>query len=151
MSAPTLTLAATGLSALSAALQRVKTQLAEQLDALTGRVGEVAEAQAAAAEELAGARADLGDVATAISRLESKQAEGNRGIFLLCAAVQSLFSSAKGGADGRTPGRPELTSQQLRELQDAATSSAKEPFQCVSLEDQLASIAALTRSLEGCA
>ena len=124
------------MSALSAGLQRVKAQLSEQLDNLTGRVGDVA-------EELAGTRAELSDVATAIDRLETKQAEGNKGIFLLCAAVQSLF--------GSSAGRPELTSTQLRELQAAAATSKPEPFQCVSLESQLASIAALTRTLEGCA
>ena len=145
-----LTPAAQGLTALSASLQRVKAQLAEQLDFLTGRVGDVAEAQAKLGDELAGTRSDIDEVATAISRLEARQQEGNRGIFLLCAAVQSLFGSSKGGGDGRTPGRPELNSQQMRELQAAAASSKPEPF-CVSLEAQLASIAALTRTLDGCA
>ena len=139
-----------GLTALSAGLQRVKVQLTEQLDHLTGRVGDVQEKQKELADELAGTRGDIEEVATALGRLEAKQAEGNRGIFLLCAAVQSLFGSSKsgGGGDERS-GRPELSAGQLRELQ--AATPKPEPFQCVSLEDQLKSIAALTRTLEGCA
>ncbi len=133
-----------GITALSSALARAKAALAEKLEALSGRVDDVAASQAAIAEEVAGARSDIDELNQAIASLSAKQDVGNRGIFMLCTAVSSLFKQS---------GAPELPQhkQGLAELQAILQASASAPLirSFTTVEDQLASISQLARAIDG--
>jgi hypothetical protein len=146
-----------GLQSVSVALARVRSALTERLDALSGRVNEVASDVASTRAGVESLGEQLSAVEGKLDDVSQKQDFANRGVYLLCSAVSQAMSkdgSSTGPSDARDASKklPPNTDKTLLEMLAAPSASGcsesaalmSQPLLMTgTLQEQLAAISTL--------
>lgn len=145
-----------GLQSVSVALARVRSALTERLDALSGRVNEVASDVASTRAGVESLGEQLSAVEGKLDDVSQKQDFANRGVYLLCSAVSQAMSK-DGGSTGPSDARdaskklPSNADKTLLEMLAAPSAGCSESAALMSqpllmtgtLQEQLAAISTL--------